>query len=75
MVQIHGASPDHLRLLKHLEEETPNVVSNIFASLNRVSLDTVLRYRMDQNAPWVDSLAERLHFESDSAIMNEEIRR
>ena len=70
-----GARKKTKALLKHLEEETPNVVSNIFASLNRVSLDTVLRYRLDQNSPWVDRLAEQLHFESDSAIMNEEIRR
>ncbi len=60
-----GARLKTKNLIRSLERETPNVVGNIFGSLSNVSLDTVLRYRMDQNSPWVD----RLQFPDDSDIM------
>ena len=64
-----GARQKTKALIRSLEEETPNVVGNLFASLQNVSLDTVLRYRMDQHSPWVD----RLHLTGDSDIMQSEI--
>ena len=60
-----GARQKTKNLIRSLEQETPNVVGNIIGSLSSVSLDTVLRYRMDQNSPWVD----RLQFPDDSDIM------
>ena len=51
-----GARARTKKLLKTLEEETPNVIGNIIGSLSRVSLDTVLAWRTDQNAPWVHRL-------------------
>lgn len=67
-----GARRKVKELIRSLEAETPNVVGNLFGSLSSVSLDTVLRYRMDQHSPWVDSLADRLHFPDDSDIMMQE---
>ncbi len=67
-----GARRKVKELIRSLEAETPNVVGNLFGSLSSVSLDTVLRYRIDQHSPWVDSLADRLHFPDDSDIMMQE---
>ena len=49
-----GARARTKALIRQLEAETPNIVGNIFGSLSHISLDTVLRYRTDQNSPWVD---------------------
>ena len=65
-----GARKKTKELIRSLEAETPNVVGNIFGSLSRVSLDTVLRYRADQHSPWQDRFDGRLQFSGDSDIMN-----
>lgn len=66
-----GARKKTKELIRSLETETPNVVGNIFGSLSRVSLDTVLRYRTDQHSPWQDRYPGRLQFPGDSDIMND----
>ena len=66
-----GAREKTKKLIRALEQETPNVVGNIFGSLSSISLDTVLRYRQDQHSPWVDRYADVLHFPGDSDIMEQ----
>ncbi len=66
-----GAREKTKKMIRALEQETPNVVGNIFGSLSSISLDTVLRYRQDQHSPWVDRYADVLHFPGDSDIMEQ----
>lgn len=56
--QDAGARLKTKKLLEALEKETPNVVGNLLGSLSRVSLDTVLRYRENRDAPWVSHYPE-----------------